>query len=71
MKKIIQATLLLLALLLPDVIHAHEFEVGGIYYLTWGGPTAYVSFKGNSWLGYDYYLYSYISSYSGTLPIFF
>ena len=59
MKGIIQTSLLLLALLLPDVIHAHDFEVDGIYYRTWGGDVAYVTYRGNSWLGYEDYLYSY------------
>lgn len=61
MKKIFQATFLLLALLLPDVIYAHDFEVDGIYYWNFFGSLNYasVTYRGNRWEGYDDYLYSY------------
>lgn len=42
MKKIIQTTLLLLALLLPSTANAYDFEVDGIYYNFYGN-TVYVT----------------------------
>ena len=48
MKKIIQTTLLLLALLPPATALAHDFEVNGIYYNinATNANEVYVTFRG-------------------------
>jgi len=47
MKTIIKLTLLILALLLPVVVSAHDFEVNGIYYNK-NGSKATVTYRGSS-----------------------
>ena len=61
MKHLIKATLLLLALLLPTLTHAHTFEVDGIYYNI-NGTTATVTYKGVSYSQYS-------NEYSGSVTI--
>lgn len=47
MKQISKLILVLQALLLPAIVHAHDFEVDGIYYLK-NGNEATVTFRGTS-----------------------
>ena len=47
MKHLIQTTLLLLAVLLPALATAHDFEVDGIYYNITGSNTVSVTFLGD------------------------
>ena len=47
MKHLIQTTLLLLAILLPALATAHDFEVDGIYYNITGSNTVSVTFLGD------------------------
>ena len=61
MKHLIKATLLLLALLLPTLTHAHDIEVDGIYYYIIG-TTAFVTYKGSSPSQYS-------NEYSGSVTI--
>ena len=61
MKHFIKATLLLLALLLPTLTHAHDIEVDGIYYYIIG-TTAFVTYKGSSPSQYS-------NEYSGSVTI--
>ncbi len=61
MKHLIKNTLLLLALLLPTLTHAHTFEVDGIYYNI-NGNTATVTYKGVSYSQYS-------NEYSGSVTI--
>ena len=67
MKKLLQTTLLLLALLLPNVVNAHDFEVNGIYYLGYSNGNATVTFSGNIWWGWEEQDYHY--TYSGDVVI--
>ena len=46
--------ILVMALLLPQVASAYDFEVGGIYYNI-NGNEATVTYKGNSYGSYDEY----------------
>ncbi len=61
MKHLIKTTLLLLALLLPTLTHAHTFEVDGIYYNI-NGTTATVTYKGT-------YHSQYPNAYSDSVTI--
>ena len=61
MKKIIQFTLFLFAILLPTTASAHDFEVNGIYYLI-NGSEATVTYKGTSSSQYS-------NEYSGSVTI--
>ncbi len=61
MKRIIQLSLLLLAILLPATAAAYDFEVDGIYYNI-NGSNATVTYK-------EYSNYSYISDYTGDIII--
>ena len=61
MKHLIKTTLLLLALLLPTLTHAHDIEVDGIYYYIIG-TTAFVTYKGSSPSQYS-------NEYSGSVTI--
>ena len=47
MKQLIKTSFLLLAILLPATMAAHDFEVGGIYY-NFNGNEATVTYKGSS-----------------------
>ena len=67
MKKLLQTTLLLLALLLPNVVNAHDFEVNGIYYLGYSNGNATVTYSGNIWWGWQEQDYHY--TYSGDVVI--
>ena len=67
MKKLLQATILLLALLLPNVVNAHDFVVNGIYYLGYSNGNATVTFSGNIWWGWEEQDYHY--TYSGDVVI--
>ena len=61
MKQLIKTTLLLLALLLPALAMAHDFEVDGIYYKI-NGNEATVTFRG-------YNCSSFYNEYSGPVVI--
>lgn len=61
MKHFISTTLLLLAMLLPALASAHDFEVDGIYYKI-NGSRATVTYKGTSY-------YSYSDEYTGNVTI--
>ncbi len=54
MKRIIQLTLLLVALLLPATASAHDFEVDGIYYL-FNGNEVTVTYQGSYYSQYNEY----------------
>ena len=61
MKSLIKSALLMLALLLPATVTAHDFEVDGIYYII-NGNEATVTFRGTSY-------YEYSNEYSGSVTI--
>ncbi len=61
MKQLLRFSIMLLAILLPAIATAHDFEVDGIYYKINGNEAA-VTFKGQ----YDY---SYPNEYSGSVVI--
>ena len=61
MKSLITSALLMLALLLPATVTAHDFEVDGIYYII-NGNEATVTFRGTSY-------YEYSNEYSGSVTI--
>ena len=61
MKKYIQTTILLLAILLPASVQAHDFEVDGIYYNIVDGE-AVVTYRGSSYN-------EYTNEYSGSVVI--
>ncbi len=61
MKRFIQLSLLMLAILLPVTVTAHDFEVDGIYYNI-NGTEATVTYKGT---GYD----SFSNEYTGDVTI--
>jgi hypothetical protein len=61
MKRLYQFSLLLLALLLPALAMAHDFEVDGIYYKITGNEVA-VTFRGS-------YYGAYENEYSGSVVI--
>ena len=61
MKQFFRFSLLLLALLLPALATAHDFEVDGIYYNI-NGNEATVTFQGTSY-------YQYSNEYSGSVTI--
>ncbi|MBE6316401.1 MAG: hypothetical protein E7078_07140 [Bacteroidales bacterium] len=61
MKSLIKSALLVLALLLPALATAHDFEVDGIYYNI-NGNEATVTFRGTSY-------YEYSNEYSGSVTI--
>ena len=54
MKKLIKLSLTLLAIILPAVTAAHDFETGGIYYNIVDGE-AIVTFRGTSYSSYNEY----------------
>ena len=53
MKHLIKSILLLLALLLPAMANAHDFEVDGIYYNISYGNNATVTYRGSSYNEYS------------------
>ena len=61
MKQLFRFSLLLLAILLPALATAHDFEVDGIYYKI-NGNEATVTFKGR-------YCNSFYDEYSGSVVI--
>jgi hypothetical protein len=52
MKQILKSLILVLLFLLPKIATAHDFEVGGIYYLK-NGTEATVTYKGTSYNDYS------------------
>ena len=54
MKQLIKTTILLLALLLPAIATAHDFEVDGIYYNRIDSDEVEVTYRGRNLLNNDY-----------------
>lgn len=61
MKHLIRTTIIILAIMLPTIVHAHDFEVDGIYYNI-NGNEATVTYKGTS-------SSSYSNEYFGSVTI--